>query len=158
MDEGEAHNAEGLVLWTGKSDLDSLSLAYECFRKAALLGHAGAQANLGTMLAVGQGAPRDAEQAVSWFLRAANQGDATAQFHLAVRYHRANMRGLTPDAAEGRIQALMWFLLSGAQNYHKADEWCDRLRLDMSRDEVLEAARRAGQFIPCRESATAASN
>jgi TPR repeat protein len=154
MEKGEAHHAQGVAHWTATNGPENLKEALECFRKAADMGHSGAQTNLGTMLAGGQGAPRDAEQALSWFLRAANQGDAHAQFHLAVRYHRANMRGLTPDASEGRIKALMWFLLAAAGEYHKADEWCDRLRLDMTRDEVLEAERRAAQFVPCKEGAT----
>lgn len=150
-EESEVENAKGLAHWTVKNGPDSLAAALECFRKAAILGHAGAQNNLGMMLAGGEGTLRDAEQAQSWFLRAATQGDATAQFNLAARYHRANVRGLTPDASEGRIQALMWFLLCAAQNYRKADEWCERLRVDMTREEVVEATRRAKEFIPCKE-------
>ena len=156
-DEGEAQNARGLAHWTDGSKPENLVLALECFRKAAEFGHAGAQSNLAIMLAGGQGTARDAEQAHSWFLRAAGQGDATGQFNLGVRFHRANMRGLTLDASEGRIQALMWFLLSSAQNYRKADEWCERLRVDMTREEVIEAVRLAGQFVPCKEGTPANS-
>ena len=55
------------------------ALAAEWYRKAADLGHATAQYNLGQMYLDGVGVEKDLEQAAQWFLKAANQGDANAQ-------------------------------------------------------------------------------
>jgi TPR repeat protein len=139
------------VLYSEQTQAQDLPAALECFRKAAELGHAGAQNSLGLMLGAGQGTSKDPEQARSWFMRAANQGLASAQFNLAARCHRANMRGLTEDASEGRIQALMWFQLAANQGYPKAHDWCERLQLDMAGTEVAVAARRAVAFVARKE-------
>lgn len=56
----------------------------------------------------GWGAPQDYAQAVHWFLKAAEQGHANAQCHLAFCYRRG--KGVPQDYA----QALQW--------YHKAEE------------------------------------
>ena len=49
---------------------------------AAEQGDADAQVNLGFMYKTGQGVPRDVAEAVQWFSRAANQGNAEAQDNL----------------------------------------------------------------------------
>ena len=49
---------------------------------AAEQGDADAQVNLGFMYKSGHGGPRDAAEAVQWFRRAANQGNAEAQDNL----------------------------------------------------------------------------
>jgi TPR repeat protein len=157
QDESEEQNAKGLDHRMDRKDPESLASALECFQKAANLGHPGAQNNLASMLAGGEGTPRDLAQAQSWLLRAARQGDASAQFNLAAWYHRGNMRGSTAHASQGRVEALMWFLICAAQNYHKADGWCERLRVDMNREEVTEAMRRAAEFTPCKEGAASAN-
>lgn len=41
-----------------------------------------AQVNLGVMYAKGEGVPKDYKQAMSWYSKAADQGDAIAQFNL----------------------------------------------------------------------------
>jgi len=44
--------------------------------------------NLGNRYSKGDGVAKDAEQAVSWFRRAAEAGHADAQFNLGLRYGR----------------------------------------------------------------------
>lgn len=150
-DEAEAQNELGAQYLAGRSKPPDLSAALRCFRAAAELGHAAAQNSLAMMLATGHGTPKDAEEAHLWLLRAANQGDAGAQFNLAARCHRANIRGLMADAAAGRIDALMWFQLAAAHGHPKAEEWCERLRLDMTISEVAESDRRTAAFVPHKE-------
>jgi len=53
-------------------------------RSLAGQGHAPAQNNLGAMYAKGEGVPRDDAEAVTWFRRAAEQGDARAQVKLGL--------------------------------------------------------------------------
>ena len=150
-DEADSLNSLGVLHSSSDTYPRDLAAALGCFRKAAEAGHSIAQNNLAMMLARGDVGPKNPEEATVWFLRAANQGDAGAQFNLAARSHRANMRGLAADASEGRVEALKWFQLAAAQGYRKADEWCERLRLDMNASEVAEANRRAAAFVPSKE-------
>jgi uncharacterized protein len=55
---------------------------FEPWRKT---GDTRAQGNIGVMYAHGEGVPQDYAEAVKWFRRAAEQGDAHAQYNLAVQ-------------------------------------------------------------------------
>ena len=56
------------------------------FQKAAPLGNATAQYNLGLLYAKGQGVKLDVAQAIAWWRKAAAQGMTVAQFKLGVAY------------------------------------------------------------------------
>jgi S1-C subfamily serine protease len=58
------------------------------------------------MYGVGKGVTKDASKAVYWFQKAANQGDATAQYNLGVMY--AAGEGVTKD----EVEALSWFYIA----------------------------------------------
>ena len=75
---GQALNEEG------KSALErgALKLARDTFHCGALLGHAGAQYNIGVMCYSGEGGPQDLPAAVEWFRKAAEQGHEDAQGNL----------------------------------------------------------------------------
>lgn len=72
--------------------LTSLAIAYyegngyakalECYRKAAELGYEVAQCDLAYMYKMGQGAPKNVEQALYWYEKSAEQGDEMAMRHL----------------------------------------------------------------------------
>ena len=53
--------------------------AVKCFRQAAEQGHAEAQYNLGVCYANGCGMPKDLQQAIYWYTKAAEQGNEDAQ-------------------------------------------------------------------------------
>ena len=53
------------------------------YRKAAELGDAAAQNNLGTCYAMGEGVEKDEAEAEKWFRRAADQGYPPAQRNLS---------------------------------------------------------------------------
>ena len=59
----------------------------EWYTKAAELGDAEAQCNLGVFYALGIGAKQDWQKAVSWFAKAAEHGHAAAQYHLGNCYY-----------------------------------------------------------------------
>ena len=63
------------------------------FKECAPLAKAGialAQYNLGLMYDTGNGVPKDAVQAVSWYRKAAEQGYASAQNNLGLMYYTGN--------------------------------------------------------------------
>src|SRR5690554_5839693 len=78
-------------------------VALESFTVLAKKGDANAQFNLGVMYANGEGVPKDASQAVTWYRKAAEQGHADAQFNLGFMY--ANGEGVPKDAQ----QAATWY-------------------------------------------------
>ncbi|KAG0196903.1 hypothetical protein BGX28_009629 [Mortierella sp. GBA30] len=64
----------------------NLAEAAERFRRAAKLGHKGAQYDLGMMYQKGEGILRDDTKAIEWFQKAADQGHAAAQTSLGMAY------------------------------------------------------------------------
>jgi len=99
------------------------------------------------MFALGQGMERNDSTAIMWIRRAANGGDAGAQFNLGDRYGRASVRGSEMDAGESRVESYKWFKLAAAQNYRDALARSDSATLRMSRAEVIEGNRRVSTFI-----------
>jgi hypothetical protein len=61
------------------------------------------------MYSHGQGVPQDYAQAIMWYRRAAEQGDATAQHNLGVMY--SHSEGVSQDYA----QAIMWYRRAAKQ-------------------------------------------
>lgn len=81
------------------------------FKALAEAGDAGAQASLGYLYYAGEGVPRDYEQAVFWYGKAAVQGNRDAQYNLAVAY--AFGEGVGPDLAE----AALWYRRAAQQGH-----------------------------------------
>lgn len=84
-------------------------LAAFWYQKAAGLGLAEAQFNLGVLFSDGKGVARNLQQAVFWYRKAAEQGFLYAQFNLAECYDQGN--GVAPDAQ----QAVSWYRKAAAQ-------------------------------------------
>ncbi|CAK0761840.1 conserved hypothetical protein [Gammaproteobacteria bacterium] len=85
----------------------------------------------------GRGIAQDDQEAVNWYRKAAEQGDADAQFNLGIMY--AEGRGVTQDKHE----AAMWFL-KAAEQAEQGDEDAE-IYLDQLQEErkvargILEA-------------------
>jgi TPR repeat protein len=77
-------------------------------------GYAKAQYNLGLVYSNGEGAKKDAVQAVHWYRKAAVQGDAHAQYNLGCMYGKGE--GVEKDA----VQAVRWFRKAAEQGYATA--------------------------------------
>jgi TPR repeat protein len=103
----EGHHQKGLAYYKSKPP-DHVNAAV-WYRRAAELGHARAQNDLGWLLQNGWGAPRDDVQAVHWYRQAATQGYAIAQTNIGWMYQ--NGRGVPRDYA----QAVKWYRLAVAQ-------------------------------------------
>ena len=83
--------------------------AFSCFRKAAELGFAEAQYNLGYMFLKGIGVVQNIVEAIKWFRKAAEQGYAEAQFHLGSMCQKG--RGVP----QSDIDAVNWFKKAAEQ-------------------------------------------
>jgi TPR repeat protein len=73
-----------------------------------------AQHNLGVMYRDGQGVQQDLKQAVAWYRKAAEQGDAQAQCNLGCMYSKG--QGVQQDFK----QAAAWYQKAAEQGYAKA--------------------------------------
>ena len=81
------------------------SKAAACYRKAAELGSAQAQYNLGVMHERGRGGlAKDEAKAVAWFRKAAAQGHAEAEHRVGIAYENGD-GGLPVDQAKARAGA-----------------------------------------------------
>ena len=73
-----------------------------------------AQYTLGLLYAKGEGVPQDYVEAREWWLKAAEQGDASAQYNLGIYYH--NGQGVPQDYVEAR----KWYLKAAEQGHADA--------------------------------------
>jgi TPR repeat protein len=80
------------------------------YRRAADMGHAAAQNDLGWLYQNGWGVPRDLGQAVYWYRQSANQGFATGQVNLGFMYQKG--RGVPVNY----VEAVRLYRLAAAQN------------------------------------------
>ena len=65
----------------------------------------------------GEGVKQDYAEAVRWYRKAADQGDADAQFCLGVMYYNGN--GVKQDYAE----AVRWYFKAAEQGHEEAKKW-----------------------------------
>ena len=99
------------------------------------------------MYARGRGVPQDDRQAVFWYSKAAEQGDAVAQAALGGRYMSGG------GVPEDDVQGYAWLNLAAAQGHGAAKDLRDLIRKRMTREQIAEgqklsrklAARIAGQ-------------
>ena len=122
--------------------------AAACYTEAAEQGHSVAQLNLSALYERGQGVTRDEGMARMWLTRAANLGNAAAQYRLGIQEHLTCRTGRAGAAGEGRIEALKWVRLSARQGYRGAESACEFVALAMTREEVVEGGRRVAAFLP----------
>lgn len=158
--QAEQGNAEaqftlGLSCSTGNGHAQDLPQAALWYRRAADQDHALAQFNLGLMCAGGQGIPTDHTAALHWIGLAATAGDAGAQFYLGNRCHRASFDRQAPNPAELRAESYRWFRLAAAQGYKDSLAHCERLTINMSRAEVMEANESLAQYSAAHPVVTA---
>jgi uncharacterized protein len=144
--DAQAQFTLALSYSTGNGHPQDLPQAVKWYRLAADQNHAMAQFNLGLMLAAGEGVAADNATALVWIGRAAAAGDAGAQFYLGNRCHRASFDRQVANAGELRMESYKWFRLAAAQGYGDSLAFCNRLTINMSRDEVTEASERVAQY------------
>ena len=94
------------------------------------------------MYSNGTGVPPDYAEAVKWFRKAADQGSARAQLHLASKYLYG--QGVPQDY----VLAHMWFNLSAAQGNPPAASSRDRLATRMTSTQIADAQKLAREWNP----------
>ena len=135
--------------------------AVKWYRKAAERGDDTAQFALAFSYDAGQGVTQDYIEAVKWARKAAEQGNGKAQFTLGWHYYVGN--GVTQDY----VEAYKWLNLAAAntgqwgkleaKGQSVAAEYRNEVAGLMTPEQVAEGQRRASQFVPRREGATAAN-
>lgn len=149
--EAERGNADAqfalAFLFAAGSERQDYAQALAWYLKAAEQNHLLAQFNLGQMFSLGQGMPKCDSTAAKWIRRAANGGDAGAQFNLGKRCSQTGVAGSERDAMEARVESYKWFTLSAAQSYHHAVESSDAAKLMMKDAEITEGDRRVAAFV-----------
>jgi TPR repeat protein len=144
----EALFLRGLSFANGQGDAQDYVQAAQCYAEAAERDHSLAQLNLAVLYEHGQGVTRDETKALMWLTKAANLGNAAAQYRLGVQEHLGCRPGRGGPALAGRVEALKWVRLSAAQGYRGAENACEFVALKMTREEVTESGRRAAAFVP----------
>ena len=76
-----------------------------------------------------------------WFRKAAEQGDAKAQFSLGVCYE--NGTGIPKSF----VEAYRWFNVAAAQGDEDATKHRDHLERKMSKSEISRAQRLSTEFV-----------
>lgn len=85
MQQAEALYAMGMRYRTGMPEKQNPEAAFECFRKAAELGHAEAQYMLGECYQLGEGVEEDPELGENWTKRAAVNGSIDAMSSIGMQ-------------------------------------------------------------------------
>ena len=76
--------------------------------------------------------PQDYVEAVKWFRKAADQGDAKAQFNLGECYYIGN------GVPEDDVKAYMWFNLSSVQGNKAGIIQKDAVTKRMTKEQIAE--------------------
>ena len=114
-------------------------------QERAEAGDAEAQSNLGVMYEKGEGVPKDYVEAVKWYRKAAEQGDAYGQKQLVKWYRKAAEQGVAIaqvnlgwmyDNGEGvpkdSSEATKWYRKAAKQGNADAKEWLKKNAKDKS--------------------------
>ena len=90
----------------------------------------------------GIGVPQDYAEALHWYRKAAEQGDANAQINLGFMYN--NGRGVPQNL----VQAYMWYKLSADQGNEMALQNLNRTATKMTPAQIAEAQKLAREWKP----------
>ena len=113
--------------------------------KAVARGDAKAQYNLGVRYANGEGVPKDDAEAVKWYRKTAEQGDATAQYaqySLGVCY--ANGTGVPQDL----VNSYKWILIANASGHEGAKIAKKSFKEFLKRKQIAEAQKLGREWKP----------
>ena len=114
-------------------------LEVESYRKLAVAGDSGAQANLGVAYRHGYGGVKNPFEASAWLRKAAEQGNAYAQFHLGDLFFSGD--GVTKD----EVEAYAYWKLSGKTDYDARRKLAG-LEKSMPPDALSRGQQRAGEL------------
>jgi uncharacterized protein len=108
--------------------------------KFAEQGDVVAQVNMGNSYRDGEGVPKDDNEAIKWFRRAAESGSASGQNNLGWMYE--NGRGVQSDI----VEAYKWYLLGATGGSVNGPKNRDSLAKRMTPAQISEGQRRASEW------------
>jgi hypothetical protein len=112
----EAQYVLATILETAPPPHRDLAAARQWYERAAELGHAGAQNNLGAMYFDGRGVLRNPLEAARWYRLAADQRHAVAQTNLGAQAQLGRMYLDGEGVDQNPAEALKWFRAAAAQD------------------------------------------
>ncbi|MDG1302395.1 MAG: tetratricopeptide repeat protein, partial [Opitutae bacterium] len=89
----------------------------------------------------GNGIPEDDAEAVRWYRKAAEQGNAQAQYNLGRMY--ANGNGVPED----NVMAYLWWNLAAAQGIESAKKNKGILSKKMSKEQIAAAQKLSREWL-----------
>ncbi len=145
----ETDYAIGMLYWLGQGVQMDYFEASKWMRKAADLGHAGAEGKMGYLYSQGITVPQNYEVAFEWFSKAAKQGDIDAQYNLGIFY--LNGWGAPPD----KTMAAQYMAAAAARGDKDAEQALADLlpQLSPSTPEPAQTNQQAAEPQPQTDSA-----
>ena len=95
---------------------------------------------LGQMYQSGRGVVKDNNEAFKWYKKAAERGHKEAQFGLG------NMYCKDEGVEQDYIEAYKWYILSSNQGCTEAIQAKDKIKTEMTSENISEAEKRVGSF------------
>jgi uncharacterized protein len=114
--------------------------AFELMKVAADAGNPHAENMMGIMFEHGRGTKPDANQAIEWYRKAANQNIAKAQANLGI------LLGTETTEPERRAEALKWLQIAAGNNEITGQKTLQAIQLTIRPDEMDAARREALKF------------
>ena len=90
----------------------------------------------------GEGVPGSLPESVQWLQKAADQGDATAQFNLAMLYSTGH--GVSKDL----VKAFMWADIAAAAGEPNSPKLLANLKNTTKPEQIAEATRKKHEWKP----------
>lgn len=84
---------------------------------------------------------RNYTEAVSWFNKAAEQGEADAQFLLGRMYYDGN------SISTDYVEAYKWFTIASANGVRVAPRYRDGIARSMTAEQISEGERRSADWL-----------
>lgn len=129
----------GELTQAGQGVTLNLTEAARLYRLAAEQGNVAGAYDLAYLYEQGSGVNQDQTEAAKWYERAAIGGDPLAQYDLGQRYE------LGVGVATNRVAAFKWLTLAAAQGQADSGRLLDRIRSEMSSEELAKAAQLVAQ-------------
>jgi TPR repeat protein len=126
----------------GNGVVTNATEAVQWYRKAAEQGYRPARILLGFCYKNGEGVSTNEIEAVKWFRKAAEHGDELGQYMLGFCHQYGT------GVSSNNVEALKWFNLAAAQDYDLAKKTQSEVRNLMTKEQIAEAQRLAGEFKP----------
>ncbi|MBA4369259.1 MAG: hypothetical protein C0403_16655, partial [Desulfobacterium sp.] len=95
---------------------------------------------LGVMYLNGDGVPQNYQEAIKWFLKAAEQGHDNAQYNLGIVYEKGK------GVPQNMIEAYVWYSLASAQGHKDAIHNLFVIEPKLTSKQIAESQKKAAEL------------